>query len=131
SIFSSDMQMVYQNKTSVLHKKKKKELDDLLYSNYVGNQGLIKRKRLLAVGSFNESLKAAQDYDLWIRLCETFGPVRNVRQPLQDIHMDHEGKRITEQSRSEEHTSELQSRFDLVCRLLLEKKNNINSRSCL
>src|SRR5207249_11465252 len=26
------------------------------------------------------------------------------------------------QSRSEEHTSELQSRFDLVCRLLLEKK---------
>src|SRR5207249_11642281 len=25
---------------------------------------------------------------------------------------------------SEEHTSELQSRFDLVCRLLLEKKND-------
>src|SRR5699024_11932849 len=28
------------------------------------------------------------------------------------------------QVRSEEHTSELQSRFDLVCRLLLEKKKN-------
>src|SRR5690349_23703892 len=28
--------------------------------------------------------------------------------------------------RSEEHTSELQSRRDLVCRLLLEKKNNIH-----
>src|SRR5699024_11503893 len=28
-------------------------------------------------------------------------------------------------SRSEEHTSELQSRFDLVCRLLLEKKKYI------
>src|SRR5438067_3340269 len=27
--------------------------------------------------------------------------------------------------RSEEHTSELQSRFDLVCRLLLEKKKNV------
>src|SRR5437868_8297903 len=27
--------------------------------------------------------------------------------------------------RSEEHTSELQSRFDLVCRLLLEKKNKL------
>src|SRR5207249_7414335 len=27
------------------------------------------------------------------------------------------------EKRSEEHTSELQSRFDLVCRLLLEKKN--------
>src|SRR5689334_19277386 len=29
-------------------------------------------------------------------------------------------------TRSEEHTSELQSQFHLVCRLLLEKKNNIN-----
>src|SRR5699024_12205047 len=29
--------------------------------------------------------------------------------------------------RSEEHTSELQSRFDLVCRLLLEKKNNMTT----
>src|SRR5437868_10747112 len=29
--------------------------------------------------------------------------------------------------RSEEHTSELQSRFDLVCRLLLEKKKYSNS----
>src|SRR5699024_11497839 len=28
--------------------------------------------------------------------------------------------------RSEEHTSELQSRFDIVCRLLLEKKNYNN-----
>src|SRR5699024_11486751 len=28
--------------------------------------------------------------------------------------------------RSEEHTSELQSRFDLVCRLLLEKKKRRN-----
>src|SRR5699024_12182800 len=28
--------------------------------------------------------------------------------------------------RSEEHTSELQSRFDLVCRLLLEKKKHDN-----
>src|SRR5699024_12248398 len=30
--------------------------------------------------------------------------------------------------RSEEHTSELQSRFDLVCRLLLEKKNITHNR---
>src|SRR5207249_6216262 len=29
--------------------------------------------------------------------------------------------------RSEEHTSELQSRFDLVCRLLLEKKKETNT----
>src|SRR5207247_3368304 len=29
--------------------------------------------------------------------------------------------------RSEEHTSELQSRVDLVCRLLLEKKKNLST----
>src|SRR5699024_11663269 len=34
---------------------------------------------------------------------------------------------LGERPRSEEHTSELQSRFDLVCRLLLEKKNIIRS----
>src|SRR5699024_11992417 len=47
----------------------------------------------------------------------------------------HEGKHKNEKlekncskkpfARSEEHTSELQSRFDLVCRLLLEKKKKI------
>src|SRR4051812_49493109 len=31
--------------------------------------------------------------------------------------------------RSEEHTSELQSHVNLVCRLLLEKKNNLNRQS--
>src|SRR5216683_2645586 len=31
--------------------------------------------------------------------------------------------------RSEEHTSELQSRSDIVCRLLLEKKNGVAARS--
>src|SRR5688572_32705119 len=33
------------------------------------------------------------------------------------------------QERSEEHTSELQSQSNLVCRLLLEKKKNKNSKS--
>src|SRR5690625_6489352 len=40
--------------------------------------------------------------------------------------LDHE--RITPSARSEEHTSELQSRGHLVCRLLLEKKKNKNSQ---
>src|SRR5690606_40736894 len=34
------------------------------------------------------------------------------------------GIRVTDLRRSEEHTSELQSRENLVCRLLLEKKKN-------
>src|SRR5690349_22277504 len=35
------------------------------------------------------------------------------------------GRGTLRRGRSEEHTSELQSRRDLVCRLLLEKKKNI------
>src|SRR5204863_1551002 len=37
--------------------------------------------------------------------------------------------RCDDEARSEEHTSELQSRRDLVCRLLLEKKNAKSSCS--
>src|SRR5438067_7097388 len=44
---------------------------------------------------------------------------RRARQAVRQAH----GRRPWQGPRSEEHTSELQSRFDLVCRLLLEKKN--------
>src|SRR5437773_7436352 len=37
-----------------------------------------------------------------------------------------EGESVKRFIRSEEHTSELQSHHDLVCRLLLEKKNDRN-----
>src|SRR5206468_7630572 len=42
------------------------------------------------------------------------------------VHLDrHRLGEVAERFRSEEHTSELQSRSDLVCRLLLEKKKQI------
>src|SRR5438034_8626815 len=37
-------------------------------------------------------------------------------------------KNADREARSEEHTSELQSHSDLVCRLLLEKKNHLRPR---
>src|SRR5438034_8073224 len=54
---------------------------------------------------------------------------------FRDEHMvDHSGQFlhgehacVTPPPRSEEHTSELQSHSDLVCRLLLEKKKNKNN----
>src|SRR5699024_11552107 len=49
------------------------------------------------------------------------------------VHVLPESRESHRHQRSEEHTSELQSRFDLVCRLLLEKKKNkyahINDRN--
>src|SRR5256885_6485084 len=43
--------------------------------------------------------------------------------PSHPVHMELVNSQLTN-SRSEEHTSELQSPCNLVCRLLLEKKNN-------
>src|SRR5699024_4244543 len=67
-------------------------------------------------------------------LSET-APYKNIRNQLQQMvnqplqskaelikRIITEAKNNNQQFRSEEHTSELQSRFDLVCRLLLEKK---------
>src|SRR5207249_9143235 len=42
-----------------------------------------------------------------------------------------EFRRVPRDGRSEEHTSELQSRFDLVCRLLLEKKKKKKTNSII
>src|SRR2546427_8591808 len=41
-----------------------------------------------------------------------------------------EQRRLAFVGRSEEHTSELQSQSNLVCRLLLEKKKILNKYSC-
>src|SRR6266481_936300 len=53
-------------------------------------------------------------------VCGAFRPLRHPRWHFGAIGL-----------RSDEHTSELQSQFHLVCRLLLEKKNNSNERSNL
>src|SRR5690625_1084211 len=62
---------------------------------------------------FSES---ANSGDL-VRYLETFSHTVALMQ-------DREGLRRVAKERSEEHTSELQSRGHLVCRLLLEKKKN-------
>src|SRR5437868_9263221 len=54
-----------------------------------------------------------------VTISEATAPVK-----LPASHGPRRCKRPREIVRSEEHTSELQSRFDLVCRLLLEKKNH-------
>src|SRR5206468_12959325 len=64
------------------------------------------------------------------RLCRRHRPSSGLQRHQQQQHLPlrlsatelREG--LGNLARSEEHTSELQSRSDLVCRLLLEKKNN-------
>src|SRR5207249_5663156 len=48
-----------------------------------------------------------------------------VPRPAKVVQLEARRQARLEAARSEEHTSELQSRFELVCRLLLEKKKGI------
>src|SRR5204863_5760829 len=62
----------------------------------------------------------------------TLFPYTTLFRSCGNFHRDGRGKDYNARSqkdpqgRSEEHTSELQSRRDLVCRLLLEKKKHLN-----
>src|SRR5207249_12337330 len=57
-------------------------------------------------------------------LGESFPAVRWLLPAGTDLLRKHGDEAVrVRRDRSEEHTSELQSRFELVCRLLLEKKN--------
>src|SRR5437868_15395617 len=67
--------------------------------------------------------------DLLLQSTESVGrPPSSSRRPIvpEEREMDDETSVNNGNPRdeTEEHTSELQSRFDLVCRLLLEKKKN-------
>src|SRR5437868_8118444 len=57
--------------------------------------------------------------------------IRKLLKLLEPLHRDTSPFPVEPKMRSEEHTSELQSRFDLVCRLLLEKKNTNRTRLML
>ena len=68
---------------------------DLLYYNCAGNQLLTRTEYLQKLGGFDESLSAAQDYDLWIRLTEAYGPIVNAPYLLQTVNMRSERESIT------------------------------------
>src|SRR5256885_8868712 len=63
----------------------------------------------------------------WIRSCLTVMPVISVK-ALASVLLSYSC--VVMVSRSEEHTSELQSPCNLVCRLLLEKKKNVSCIAC-
>lgn len=54
---------------------------DILISNCVGGtQAMVRKKVLDQVGGFDENLKALQDYELWIRVCQ-LTKVATVKEP--------------------------------------------------
>src|SRR2546421_3192545 len=76
--------------------------------------------RSLLSGDFNSPFGRSSHHQVWSEAMT----VEPIMRGLLGIEVSELGKsiRFAPQLRSEEHTSELQSRSDLVCRLLLEKK---------
>src|SRR2546430_7741139 len=68
------------------------------------------------------TLFRSHDRDLRHSLRHRSVQARGVRDLCQELAHHHPGIGLERLARSEEHTSELQSQSNLVCRLLLEKK---------
>lgn len=71
------------------------DLNDILYSNIIGNQVLVKKSVIMESGLFDEELLRSQDYDMWIRIIEKFGKAKMVRNITQMIHYEHENRSVT------------------------------------
>src|SRR2546421_11346111 len=65
---------------------------------------------------------------LFRSLCNTVSEPNNTSDSSGLADIDRFTRFLRATKRSEEHTSELQSRSDLVCRLLLEKKKTLTGR---
>lgn len=76
-------------------KPKTVSLHDILFKNLIGNQVFTRTEYMREVGGFDENLISAQDYDLWIRLIQTFGRAKSIAQPLQVINLSDSTDRIS------------------------------------
>jgi glycosyltransferase involved in cell wall biosynthesis len=61
----------------------------IMFSNAVGNQVLVSRSKILAVGGYDEKLTRYQDYDMWVRLIREFGPAKCLNLVTQNIYSNH------------------------------------------
>lgn len=109
--FSDNIGMVYSNgyvATSIsqqLYTKpsnfvSKGNLYRLLLYNYIGPTvaALIKKECFFAVGMFDETMPAKQDYDLWIRIVKKF-EIKGINYPLY-LYMQHNSFQITKDFKS-------------------------------
>jgi glycosyltransferase involved in cell wall biosynthesis len=77
-------------------------LPGLLYANHAGNQVLTELSRMRELGGFDEAMPSWQDYDMWIRLAERFGPAVRSRHLLSFVDDDRSRARIRNSSKRAE-----------------------------
>ena len=67
----------------------------LLAGNVIGNQAMLRTDRVRAIGAFDETLPAWQDYDLWTRMVLEYGPALRVADPTYVFFESADPRRIT------------------------------------
>lgn len=77
------------------------DLHQIRAANRVGSQVFSLRQRFLDCGLFDANMPAWQDWDLWVRMIERFGPAVNLRQGTYFSDQAHPGPRITTRSGQE------------------------------
>src|SRR5699024_12177033 len=98
-----------------LHSFPTRRSSDLTFAIFFSRQGLIFPLFVLSISTLDFSS------ELMLLLLH----IMNTETPYVNLFLCGNLNNNIGYFRSEEHTSELQSRFDLVCRLLLEKKKTI------
>src|SRR5437588_1774948 len=88
---------------------------------------MIRRPPRSTLFPYTTLFRSFQGHSEHPRTGETLQPVPPESQASQSSPRE-SNESLEKLSRSEEHTSELQSHSDLVCRLLLEKKKNKNKQ---
>ena len=86
-------------------------LDALFCRNEIGNQVLTRTARILEAGLFDESLAAWEDYDLWTRLVQRYGPALRLVVPSFVCREDPRAERISTSSRAPQGAREYFERY--------------------
>lgn len=77
------------------------DLHQIRTANRAGSQIFTLRQRFLDCGLFDADMPAWQDWDLWVRMIERFGPAVNLRQGTYFSDQAHPEPRITTRSGQE------------------------------
>lgn len=102
-------------------------LGALLEQNVVGNQVLTETTRMRAVGGFDPTFPAWQDYELWVRLVAEYGPAYKIDARTYLVRVDHDAVRVTDSRRIHQafslfigkHASLLSNKHKLSLELLM------------
>src|SRR5690606_39494539 len=87
------------------------------------NIDLVRKRMDTATQSFDEGISVLDEFD--VKNSNLAANLEKIWNRIDNLWQNTGFRNwLTEVTRSEEHTSELQSRENLVCRLLLEKKKN-------